>query len=410
MTSFCHFRVLVLRVTGGGSRRSNPVRDTQSKRFRNSDGPKGSNPLKRNIKKTASKDKEANVDYDTMPLKEYVRRQKINSYVTERVQMRGCELFWSKQQALIYQDVVLTRQKIYVRVQWIDLNHLQRDPLYFGEALNMIQQLGIEDLITFPYDFDPDIVAQFYVTVHFHVDVDRTMTWMTNGEKMSGSWIEFMKLLNVPDEVLHNPVGLRPHANPGATPKEKLMPFYLRKNVLPSFLDVMHRIFRNTLFPRVGNKDQVHSYLMDMLLMCEEGRTKNSGPLDVSNVMFCELQMAIYNRKVPIYGSYLYYFIKTKWSESFPRVPFPAAIGCISHELIKLRQKDKWANTSSRTAERMETEQEAVAAEDEGGPATHTRSSAEPSWAKKLKDQMRTLFCMQAKAQYLTHVAQKESH
>ena len=32
-----------------------------------------------------------------------------------------------------------------------------------------------------------------------------------------------------------------------------------------------------------------------------------------------------------------------------------------------------------------------------------------PSWAKKLKDKMKTLFCMQAKGQYRTHVESKES-
>ena len=31
-----------------------------------------------------------------------------------------------------------------------------------------------------------------------------------------------------------------------------------------------------------------------------------------------------------------------------------------------------------------------------------------PSWAKKLKDKMKTLFFMQAKGQYRTHVASKE--
>ena len=35
--------------------------------------------------------------------------------------------------------------------------------------------------------------------------------------------------------------------------------------------------------------------------------------------------------------------------------------------------------------------------------------SAEPSWAKKLKAKMKALFCMQAKGQYKSHVAQKES-
>ncbi|KAI5016088.1 hypothetical protein ZWY2020_005939 [Hordeum vulgare] len=64
----------------------------------------------------------------------------------------------------------------------------------------------------------------------------------------------------------------------------------------------------------------------------------------------------------------------------------------------------------------MTTREETVAAGAEGGPASQTRSSAEPSWAKKLKgqmgslkDHMRSLVCMQAKGQYLTHVARKES-
>lgn len=91
-------------------------------------------------------------------------------------------------------------------------------------------------------------------------------------------------------------------AQPGATPKNKLQHLYVRKNVLPPLLDIMHRIFHNTLFPRVGNKDEVHSYLVDILLMCEEGRTKNTGPLDVSDVMLSELKSSISHRKFPIYG------------------------------------------------------------------------------------------------------------
>jgi len=41
--------------------------------------------------------------------------------------------------------------------------------------------------------------------------------------------------------------------------------------------------------------------------------------------------------------------------------------------------------------------------------AGYAPPSTEPSWAKKLKAKMKALFCMQAKGQYKTHVAQKES-
>ena len=54
----------------------------------------------------------------------------------------------------------------------------------------------------------------------------------------------------------------------------------------------------------------------------------------------------------------------------------------------------------------MDTDTETAA---DRGTASQSHSSAMPSWAVKLKDKMKTLFCMQAKGQYETHVAQKEN-
>ncbi|KAI4977610.1 hypothetical protein ZWY2020_005706 [Hordeum vulgare] len=54
----------------------------------------------------------------------------------------------------------------------------------------------------------------------------------------------------------------------------------------------------------------------------------------------------------------------------------------------------------------MDTDTETAAGR---GTASRSRSSAKLSWAIKLQDKMKTLFCMQAKGQYQTHVAQKES-
>ena len=53
--------------------------------------------------------------------------------------------------------------------------------------------------------------------------------------------------------------------------------------------------------------------------------------------------------------------------------------------------------------------------ETEGGAATDDHeedigpSSAEPSWAKKLKNKLKKLFCMESHGQYLTHVAEKHA-
>ncbi|KAI5016644.1 hypothetical protein ZWY2020_006495 [Hordeum vulgare] len=314
---------------------------------------------------------------------------------------------------------------MYIRSRWIDFAHLQRNPDYFGEALYLIEKLGIKEIITFRRDFDPDVVAQFYVTVHFAPDDMRTMTWMTGTQKMTGSWSEFMKLLKVDFQGDETPLGLRPHApsSSTATPKDRLQQLYVKKGVLPKHLDIMHQIFRNTLFPRIGNFDEVHGHLAEMLLLCEEARTKESAPLDIAHVMFNELWNYIMNRKVPIYGPYLFAYIHQRWHEvylidEFPIQAdyqrwhevylideFPTQADYFVHDPIKLRIKDKWANPST-SSQHMDTDTETAT---KGGPASQSRSSAMPSCAVKLKDKMKTLFCMHAKGQYQYHVAQKEN-
>ena len=70
----------------------------------------------------------------------------------------------------------------------------------------MVEQFAIEDIILFHLDFDPEIVAQFFASVHFHTDVERSMTWMTNGERMTADWKEFMDPLvcvRTPTHSLH---------------------------------------------------------------------------------------------------------------------------------------------------------------------------------------------------------------
>ena len=43
---------------------------------------------------------------DEMPLVEFVTQRKINPYVNPHANFRGNELFWTKQQNLIYLDVI----------------------------------------------------------------------------------------------------------------------------------------------------------------------------------------------------------------------------------------------------------------------------------------------------------------
>src|SRR4051812_43975299 len=91
-----------------------------------------------------------------------------------------------------------------------------------------------------------------------------------------------MAALGVPLSTPDEPLGLRPQTSSNARNKNELAPYQntieytdakgndKRCVVLITFLDIMHRIFRSSLFPRVGNLDMVHSFLVNMLLLCME--------------------------------------------------------------------------------------------------------------------------------------------
>ena len=58
---------------------------------------------------------------DEIPLAEFISRRKINPYGNPRANFRGNDLFWTKQQNLIYLDVIKAKQNTHVEVKWINM-------------------------------------------------------------------------------------------------------------------------------------------------------------------------------------------------------------------------------------------------------------------------------------------------
>ena len=120
----------------------------------------------------------------------------------------------------------------------------------------------------------------------------------------------------------------------------------------------------------------------------------------------------MFNRKVPIYGPYLFFLISKTWEKLFLDEEFHASSWLIRHEPIKLCIKSKWANTTTRAeaeAARMDVDEDEFEEEEasEDSSEGYVPPSTEPTWAKKLKAKMKVLFCMEAKGQYQAHVNAK---
>ena len=82
--------------SGAHARRSNPSRDTGSKRLCNQDEAlEGSSAPQCRTKTTATKLKEPTKGMDEIPLAEFASRRKINPYVNPCANLRENELFWT---------------------------------------------------------------------------------------------------------------------------------------------------------------------------------------------------------------------------------------------------------------------------------------------------------------------------
>ena len=145
-----------------------------------------------------------------------------NPYVEDQEPTLVNRPFWNRFQFAIFFDVLKAKKNLYVDVRSIDMDAMENDPEYFGEALQMCSQLNILRIMQFNKDFDADLVAQFYATVHLGTDEVRTLTWMTNGKLLSVKWKAFMELLLVEDRGLETLVGFRPHRNVNSTHKQAL--------------------------------------------------------------------------------------------------------------------------------------------------------------------------------------------
>ena len=318
--------------------------------------------------------------------------------------------FWNRDQSLVYFDRIKAKKNLFVKTKSINIEHMEKDRAYFGEALDLCAQFNIVPIMTFNYDFDAELVAQFFATVWFGTEDNRTMIWMTHGRQLRATWGEFMDLLGYPDEGLEKPLGLRPHHEGGPANKDNLLPHMTirgSKKELKPFFDIMHRIFRHTLFPRVGNLDMVHGHLVDMLCLCHS--EKGTGAvLDVSHVMWKELVNAAYGDHVPIYAPFIFRLIVTTWTATFPEEQLETG-PLISHETINLRQKELWAPTRHAPSVPLASEEDV---EDTDYVPDPEHSSGWSGWAAKLKNKVKKLFCLQTDVQhkmYLAHVDAKKA-
>ena len=179
---------------------------------------------------------------------------------------------------MLFRSEVLPKHKTKVVEQFcIDTDYMERHLGYFGEAIAICKEFGIYDYIGLQQNFNDHLVMQFFATVHFFSDEPRRIKWMSKDVILEAKWSEFATLLGLVENGFElNEAAqqqfFRINYNSNPMKPEVLYDLYIQGRAMVGFQknllkvwDIMHRIYRNTVAPRVGNFDQIHGKLIDLL-------------------------------------------------------------------------------------------------------------------------------------------------
>jgi hypothetical protein len=249
--------------------------------------------------------------------------------------------FWCPEQLYIFQDIFAPMSKPIRPMHPIDLTFLMSKE-YFVPAVQVVERLGLIGLLTCQCDYDPQLIVQFYATLSFTADDDRTFKWMTRTRYCESSFTQFASLLGYPFNGPTNPVGHHIHT-PLPVNKNLLCDLYGPNGVpgqvaglLPLY-DLLVRIFRENIAPSGGNNDAIRSSLVDLLIFSHDCATSTDPnadfSLDVMDFIFNEIYDAMVSRGSLPYAPFIMkLIIDTCKGHDFSGQ-------CVSHKINKLYVK-----------------------------------------------------------------------
>ncbi|KAK1621249.1 hypothetical protein QYE76_026766 [Lolium multiflorum] len=248
----------------------------------------------------------------------------VNPYLVEK-NARLCPntYLYHQNQERIYHEIYGAKE-FACCPQWsISMDKLDSDPEYFGEAKAICEELGLVPLMTFNHPYSKEIICQFYATVVFEVDEngDRSLTWMTKELVMNATREEFANGLGY--QLAHNNLNsFRVHLHPKPMSKDKMVNLYIAGravcgsayDLLPTF-DIMNHIYRNTVNPKKSNKDEVHGFLVNLLVLTQQNQGSGK-QLDCMDYIWHEMRDCAFLRKLSQFAPYIMRLICIKWDHA----------------------------------------------------------------------------------------------
>jgi hypothetical protein len=182
--------------------------------------------------------------------------------------------------------VIIKKPKITHKAQYVDWEHMAKknDPI-FNEVIRNCERQRVKVLMGFQQDWDKEIIAQFYINVHFgHIGTERVMIWMTNGQRYSITFPRFLRCFGI----MVGDRELRQLHDEGELDKNALHLMYMRGELvnygkvknLYTYYATLNRLLRVSITPRDGNPSEITMFQKNMMLAL--GRELQSLVLGIS--------------------------------------------------------------------------------------------------------------------------------
>ncbi|KAK1644119.1 hypothetical protein QYE76_061924 [Lolium multiflorum] len=311
------------------------------------------------------------------PDHEYARLRQTNPYTSPKGE--NCsKLFWTRYQEKTYDDLYANATYKVAPMHHINFVHMDKHAKYFAEAREI-----------------------------FYVDNDdaKTMTWMTEGRMLHGTWDQFAACLGYPVLSGNEDDYFRAHNTPKPIEKTLLVDLYLEGEVVygsQKFLrpvyDILLRIYREVLNPKVGCVDQIYGYLGNMLYLSHQHR--DSGlQLDVMDFLWHEFWACIMTRMAPVFAPYFMFFICSRWDN--------AGYGKLTDDVILLPHKSNELRVKTHPDPPRLPHDEDSAEEDSDMEYV---PPSDNGWVARIEAKLATMFCLKSdinKRQYQAHRERK---
>jgi hypothetical protein len=185
------------------------------------------------------------------------------------VKERGTdERFWTFFHQDWYRIVLYPNTSPVVKQQYVNIEYMRNNKdMHFNRILETCDLHGITDMLQFRYNWNQEIISEFYSTLLYDKK-EMIFMWMTNDRWFHVKLARFAQILELSQldipKKLHSGWVMMPRQMTSMYVQDSGFPPPKVEGLLPHFL-VLHRMMRRTLAPRIGYLEVIPAYEMNLL-------------------------------------------------------------------------------------------------------------------------------------------------